>query len=44
MFNLLGPEDDAEPEWDLSPTEMREKVARKMLEAKLAKKAREEVR
>lgn len=40
---MVGPDEDVEPEWDCSPTEMRERMAKKALERKLAKQAREEV-
>eukprot|EP00080_Pristionchus_pacificus_P002936 PDM62956.1 hypothetical protein PRIPAC_50171 [Pristionchus pacificus] len=43
LFAMVGPEEDVEPEWDCSPTEMRERMAKKALERKLAKQAREEL-
>ncbi|GMR41490.1 hypothetical protein PMAYCL1PPCAC_11685, partial [Pristionchus mayeri] len=43
LFNMVGPEEDVEPEWDCSPTEMKERIAKKALERKLAKQAKEEM-
>ncbi|CAD6188124.1 unnamed protein product [Caenorhabditis auriculariae] len=43
LFNLLGPSSDCEPEWDCSPSEMKQKVQKKILEAKLAAAARQEI-
>ncbi|KAK6746084.1 hypothetical protein RB195_012289 [Necator americanus] len=42
VLSLLGPSSDCEPEWELSPTEMREKMHKKALDAKLAAAARKE--
>ncbi|CAI4222266.1 unnamed protein product [Auanema sp. JU1783] len=42
LLNLIGPCEDQEAEWEYSPTEMREKMKRKALEAKLATAARKE--
>ncbi|WKY02858.1 hypothetical protein Q1695_016277 [Nippostrongylus brasiliensis] len=42
IFSLLGPPDDCDAEWECSPTEMREKMQKKALEAKLAIAARKE--
>ncbi|CAI5446668.1 unnamed protein product [Caenorhabditis angaria] len=43
IYNLLGPEDDAEKEWDCSPTEMKLRVHKKQLEAKLRAEAAKEM-
>ncbi|KAL6725174.1 hypothetical protein Aduo_007247 [Ancylostoma duodenale] len=42
LLSLLGPSSDYEAEWELSPTEMREKMQKKVLEAKLAAAAKKE--
>ncbi|CAJ0597264.1 unnamed protein product [Cylicocyclus nassatus] len=42
LLSLLGPSTDCEPEWDYSPTEMKEKMHKKALEAKLAAAAKKE--
>ncbi|CAJ0581476.1 unnamed protein product, partial [Mesorhabditis spiculigera] len=39
---LKGPEDEKDAEWELSPTEMNEKMKRKAVEDKLAAEAKEE--
>ncbi|KHJ76035.1 FHA domain protein, partial [Oesophagostomum dentatum] len=42
VLSLLGPSSDCDAEWDLSPTEMMEKMHKKALEAKLAAAAKKE--
>ncbi|KAK6049510.1 hypothetical protein COOONC_12985 [Cooperia oncophora] len=42
LLSLLGPSSDCEAEWECSPTEMKEKVHKKVLESKLAQAARKE--
>ncbi|UMM24478.1 hypothetical protein L5515_004694 [Caenorhabditis briggsae] len=43
MYNLVGPEEDSEPEWDCSPTEMKLRKHKKELEAKLRAAAAQEM-
>ncbi|PAV65033.1 hypothetical protein WR25_16534 isoform J [Diploscapter pachys] len=43
VVSLIGPPEDKEDEWDVSPTEMKQKVHQKTLEAKLAAAARKEL-
>lgn len=43
MYNLTGPEEDSEPEWDCSPTEMKLRKHKRELEAKLRAAAAEEM-
>lgn len=43
MYNLIGPEEDSEPEWDCSPTEMKLRKHKKELEAKLRAAAAQEM-
>ncbi|KAF1761265.1 hypothetical protein GCK72_009519 [Caenorhabditis remanei] len=43
MYNLVGPEEDCEPEWDCSPTEMKLRKHKKELEAKLRAAAAQEM-
>ncbi|CAB3401511.1 unnamed protein product [Caenorhabditis bovis] len=43
FYNLLGPEEDTEAEWDCSPTEMKLKAHKKILEAKLRAAAAKEM-
>uniref|UniRef100_A0A8R1IST0 DRBM domain-containing protein n=1 Tax=Caenorhabditis japonica TaxID=281687 RepID=A0A8R1IST0_CAEJA len=43
IYNLTGPQDDAEAEWDCSPTEMKLRKHKKELEAKLRAAAAQEM-
>ncbi|VDO32261.1 unnamed protein product [Haemonchus placei] len=43
LLSLLGPSTDCEAEWECSPTEMREKMHKKILESKLEMAARKEL-
>ncbi|KAK6016886.1 hypothetical protein OSTOST_17626 [Ostertagia ostertagi] len=43
LLSLLGPSTDCEAEWECSPSEMREKMHKKILESKLAMAARKEL-
>uniref|UniRef100_A0A8L8JZL2 FHA domain-containing protein n=1 Tax=Heligmosomoides polygyrus TaxID=6339 RepID=A0A8L8JZL2_HELPZ len=43
IFSLLGPDQDCESEWDCSPSEMREKMLKKAIEAKAAAAAKREL-
>ncbi|KAK5974012.1 Kanadaptin [Trichostrongylus colubriformis] len=43
LLSLLGPSTDCEAEWECSPSEMREKMHKKILESKLAAAAKREL-
>uniref|UniRef100_A0A1I7UHN9 FHA domain-containing protein n=1 Tax=Caenorhabditis tropicalis TaxID=1561998 RepID=A0A1I7UHN9_9PELO len=43
MYNLVGPEEDSEPEWDCSPTEMKLRKHKKEVEMKLRAAAAQEM-
>lgn len=43
ILNFVGPEEDSEPEWDCSPTEMKLRKHKKELEAKLRAAAAQEM-